>query len=46
MAEDVISKIEDKVKNNKVMLYMKGTPQAPMCGFSARAVQILKKHNA
>jgi len=30
------------VKNNRVVLFMKGTAQFPMCGFSGRAVQILK----
>ena len=33
--------IENEVKNNDVVLFMKGTPQAPMCGFSAQVVQIL-----
>jgi monothiol glutaredoxin len=37
----VQEKIKQQVTSNSVMLYMKGTPQAPMCGFSARAVQIL-----
>ncbi len=37
----VQEKIKQQVTGNAVMLYMKGTPQAPMCGFSARAVQIL-----
>jgi monothiol glutaredoxin len=34
--------IRDTVKKNRVVLYMKGTPQFPQCGFSMRAVQILK----
>ena len=37
-------KIEKDVKGNKVMLYMKGTPDAPMCGFSAKVVGILKEY--
>lgn len=37
-------KIEDQVKKNKVFLYMKGTPDAPMCGFSARTAAILKEY--
>lgn len=37
-------RIEKDVKGNKIMLYMKGTPEAPQCGFSARAVAILKEH--
>lgn len=39
---DVIDLIKDQVNSNAVVLYMKGTPQFPMCGFSATAVQILK----
>jgi len=30
------------VENNPVMLYMKGNPSTPMCGFSGRVVQVLK----
>ncbi|RIK96899.1 MAG: Grx4 family monothiol glutaredoxin [Proteobacteria bacterium] len=33
--------IDNEVKSNDVVLFMKGTPQAPMCGFSAQVVQIL-----
>ena len=44
MADEVLSKIEDKVKNNKVMLYMKGTPDFPQCGFSAHTVEILRSY--
>ncbi|MFM2348655.1 MAG: Grx4 family monothiol glutaredoxin [Pseudomonadota bacterium] len=34
--------IDDLVKNNPVVLFMKGNAQFPQCGFSGRAVQILK----
>jgi monothiol glutaredoxin len=34
--------ISEQVSSNKVMLYMKGTPQFPQCGFSGKAVQILQ----
>ena len=34
--------IKQQVTENSVVLYMKGTPEAPMCGFSAAAVQILE----
>ena len=37
--------IKEQVTNNPVVLYMKGTPRAPMCGFSATAVQILQACN-
>jgi monothiol glutaredoxin len=33
--------IENEVKSNDVVLFMKGTPQFPQCGFSAQVVQIL-----
>ena len=39
---DVQKRIDDLVKNNRVVLFMKGTAQFPQCGFSGRAVQILK----
>ncbi len=39
---DTQQKIRETVTNNPVVLYMKGNPQAPQCGFSATAVQILK----
>ena len=38
---DVQSRIADDVKSNDVLLYMKGTPAFPQCGFSAVTVQIL-----
>jgi monothiol glutaredoxin len=39
---DVQQKIDDLVKNNRVVLFMKGSAQFPMCGFSGRAVQLIK----
>ena len=38
---DIRKEIGDEIKNNKIMLYMKGTPQQPMCGFSNAVIQIL-----
>jgi monothiol glutaredoxin len=38
----LVKKVEDMVKSNKVFIFMKGTPQFPQCGFSARACQVLK----
>ena len=40
--DEVQKRIDDLVKGNKVMLFMKGTAQFPQCGFSGRAVQVLK----
>ncbi len=37
-----LEKIRQTVTNNPVVLYMKGTPQFPQCGFSGRAAQVLK----
>ena len=39
---DVQQRIDELVKNNKIVLFMKGTAQFPQCGFSGRAIQILK----
>ena len=39
---DTQQRIADLVKNNEVVLFMKGTASFPMCGFSGRAIQILK----
>ena len=38
----VQQRIDDLVKSNRVVLFMKGTAQFPQCGFSGRAVQVLK----
>ena len=40
---DAQQAIKEQVIGHPVVLYMKGTPQFPQCGFSAAAVQILKK---
>jgi monothiol glutaredoxin len=39
---DVQQRIGDLVTQNRVVLFMKGTAQFPMCGFSGRAIQIMK----
>jgi monothiol glutaredoxin len=39
---EILSLIDSHVKSNRIMLYMKGSPSQPMCGFSANIVQILK----
>lgn len=44
MADEVFAKIEEKVKKNKIMLYMKGNPNFPQCGFSAHVVEILRSY--
>ena len=35
--------IKDAIKNNKVVLFMKGTAQFPQCGFSGQVIEILRK---
>ncbi|HNW79563.1 MAG TPA: monothiol glutaredoxin, Grx4 family, partial [Candidatus Competibacteraceae bacterium] len=34
---DALERIKEQVENNPVVIYMKGTPDAPRCGFSHRA---------
>ena len=41
--DHVSQNIENEFNSNDVMLFMKGTPVFPMCGFSARVVEILNK---
>ena len=41
MSDDINQKISDMVGGNDVLLFMKGTPLFPQCGFSSRAVAIL-----
>ena len=38
---DALERIKQQVENNPVVIYMKGTPEAPRCGFSQRASQAL-----
>lgn len=40
--DEVLQRIDDAVKNNAVIIFMKGTPQMPQCGFSSRAAQALQ----
>jgi monothiol glutaredoxin len=43
---DTLTLIKQQISTNPIILYMKGSPEQPMCGFSARAVQALKACNA
>jgi len=43
---DVTDRIRQQVEENPIVLYMKGTPQFPMCGFSSRTVEALKTTGA
>ncbi|MBI2606650.1 MAG: Grx4 family monothiol glutaredoxin [Deltaproteobacteria bacterium] len=46
MANSLVSKVEELSKSKPVFIFMKGTPDFPQCGFSARAVQVLKMAGA
>lgn len=45
MSRDVMQEISEQVKNNPVVLYMKGSKHMPQCGFSAAVVQVLNAMN-
>ena len=42
--EKIIDIIREQIKKNKILLYMKGSPQAPQCGFSAQAVAAIRTY--
>ncbi|MBX7057354.1 MAG: Grx4 family monothiol glutaredoxin [Leptospirales bacterium] len=46
MEQAMKDRIEESIKSKKVFLFMKGTPQQPMCGFSAGVVQVLNRLGA
>lgn len=41
MSEEVVAIIREQIESNPILLYMKGSPEAPQCGFSAQTVQCL-----
>ena len=41
MSEEIVTTIENQIKDNPILLYMKGSPQAPQCGFSSQTVQCM-----
>ncbi|MYE24463.1 MAG: Grx4 family monothiol glutaredoxin [Gammaproteobacteria bacterium] len=41
MSNETIDTIRSQIQDNPIILYMKGSPQAPQCGFSAQTVQCL-----
>lgn len=45
MDDKTKQRIQDDISKNKVILYMKGTPAEPQCGFSAQAINILRQYN-
>ena len=42
---DLSEKIKSEISDNPIVLYMKGTKEMPMCGFSNQVVQILSQYN-
>lgn len=43
LSQAIVDQIKQQIASSDVLLYMKGTPQFPQCGFSSRVVQILKQ---
>ncbi|MEZ5557180.1 MAG: Grx4 family monothiol glutaredoxin [Pseudomonadales bacterium] len=41
MSEEIFDTIKEQIESNPILLYMKGSPAAPQCGFSAQTVQCL-----
>jgi monothiol glutaredoxin len=46
VTDELRKRIEETIAKNRVMLFMKGTPQMPQCGFSAAVVGVLKQVGA
>lgn len=42
MAEDIFQKIRSQIEKDRVVLYMKGTPSMPQCGFSQQSTRALE----
>ena len=45
MSDPLTERIEKEIKSHKVVLFVKGTPEAPQCGFSASTMELFKKMN-
>ena len=43
--EKILKEIEEQIKNNELIIYIKGTPENPQCGFSAQVIYILDELN-
>ena len=44
LTDQLREQIENTIKSNKIVIYMKGSQQQPMCGFSGRSVSILQSY--
>ena len=45
MSDPTLERIEKEIKSHKVVLFVKGTPKAPQCGFSAATMELFTKLN-
>ena len=45
MADAVADKIQKEIQSHKVVLFVKGTPASPQCGFSAATIELFRKMN-
>lgn len=46
MSNPTLERIEKEIKSHKIVLFVKGTPQAPQCGFSLATMELFKKLGA
>ena len=44
MKEHIQNQIQNTIQNNRIVLFMKGTKEAPQCGFSAQVVKLLNQY--
>ncbi len=44
LSDKTQERLKDQIKNNKIILYMKGSRETPMCGFSGRVVKLLDSY--
>jgi len=44
--EDVTARVDDAIANNEVVLFMKGTPMMPQCGYSEKAMGLIDRYRA
>jgi monothiol glutaredoxin len=43
--QDIKEQIQNDIQNHKILVYMKGTPEEPLCGFSAATIRLLQSFN-
>ena len=43
MADEAMSRIKSLIDQNKILIFMKGTPSLPMCGFSAATIEVFNE---